>query len=141
MRLIRVALISALAGLVACESSTNIKFSQGIAGGGGGGGGTTHLEFTTQPSSGTAGSLVGAVQVSSVNSLGQTDTSFSGTISISLGSNPSSATLGGTTSIAASFGVATFSDLTVSAAGANYTLVASSSGFSNVTSASFSMTP
>ncbi len=140
MRMIRVALIGALAGLAACESSTNFKFSQGIAGGGGGGG-TTHLEFTTQPSSGTAGSLIGAVQVSSVNSLGQTDTSFSGTISIALGNNPSSATLGGTTSITASFGVATFSDLTVSAAGANYTLVASSSGFSNVTSASFSMTP
>lgn len=137
MRLIRVVLIGALAAAAGCESTTN--FGTGISGGGGGGG--THLEFTTQPSSGTAGSLIGAVQVSVVNPFGQTDTSFSGTVSVALGSNPTSAVLGGTTSIAASFGVATFSDLTVSTAGTGFTLVASASGFSNATSFSFNMTP
>jgi len=68
--------------------------------------------------------------------LGATDT-----IAIAIGANPSSGALGGTTSSAAVGGVATFDDLTIDAAGAGYTLVASAPGLTSTTSPAFTVTP
>ncbi|HTR22200.1 MAG TPA: hypothetical protein VMH88_15220 [Gemmatimonadales bacterium] len=137
MRVIHLVLIGALGAAAGCESSATTSFGRGISGGGGGG---TTLQFTIPPSSGTAGALIGAVQVSAINVFGATDTSFSGSVSIALGSGAGSAVLGGTTTVTASSGVATFNDLTVSTSG-TYTLVASASGFSNATSSSFTISP
>jgi len=138
MRGMRWLLIGVLFAASGCESGATTSFTRGISGGGGGGG--TTLQFTTQPGTTAAGNLLGAIQVSAVNSFGVTDTSFNGSVTVALSGGSASASLGGTPTVTASVGVATFNDLTVSAAG-TYTLVASSSGFSNATSASFTITP
>ena len=57
-----------------------------------------------------------------------TSTSPSVTISITSGSGTSGATLLGATTVSAVDGVATFSDLQINTAGADYTLTVSSSG-------------
>jgi hypothetical protein len=61
-------------------------------------------------------------------------------VSAALGSNPRSATLRGTTSVNPAGGVATFSDLSVSRAGLNYTLIFGSSGLHSDTSVGFDIT-
>src|SRR5262249_13674816 len=67
-----------------------------------------------------------------------TDTSH---VILALGNNPSGATLGGATDVAAVNGVATFSDLTIDNAGQGYTLVASDGSLIGVTSNSFNISP
>ena len=51
-------------------------------------------------------------------------TSFTGNVTITIGTNPASGTLGGTTTVAAVAGVATFIDLTIDNIGNGYTLLA-----------------
>jgi hypothetical protein len=65
------------------------------------------------------------------------------TVTIALGSNPGNATLGGTLTKDVVDGVVFFGDLTVSATGSGYTLVATTpaGGGGSVTSASFNVTP
>jgi hypothetical protein len=68
-------------------------------------------------------------------------TNFNGNVTIALGSNPGGATLSGTTTVAAQNGVATFSNFSLNKAGAGYTLVVSTPGATNATSAAFSVAP
>ncbi|HEX5632446.1 MAG TPA: Ig-like domain-containing protein, partial [Gemmatimonadales bacterium] len=99
------------------------------------------LVFLTQPSTVVAGSALSpAVQVEVQDGLGNRVTSSTAPITIVLGSNPGSATLGGTATVNAVAGVATFGTLSVSAAGTGYTLAASSAGLANATSAAFNVT-
>ena len=58
---------------------------------------------------------------------GVVDTAFNGSVTIRLSNNPSSGTLGGTLTVNAVNGVATFSGLTLNSAGNGYTIAASSS--------------
>jgi hypothetical protein len=78
-----------------------------------------------------------SVSVAAVDSTGSPDPTFSGAITVSLGSNPSGANLLGTRTIAATSGVATFSDLSIDKAGTGFTMVGSANGFAKVTSGSF----
>jgi hypothetical protein len=64
-------------------------------------------------------------------------TSSGATVSLAIGNNPSSGTLAGTTSRAASSGLATFPGLSINNAGTGYTLIASSSGLTSATSPAF----
>ena len=103
-------------------------------------GSAAKLVFTIPPSNGETGIALGTVQVTIEDSNNVPITSATNTITLAFGTNPTNATLGGTTSVAASGGVATFSNLTVSAAtGPNppYTLSASASAFTSVTSNTF----
>ena len=94
--------------------------------------------FTTQPASAQAGqAITPAVAVSIQDQYGNTNTSATNTVSIGFGANPGGATLGGTTSVAAVAGVATFTDLSVSAAATAYTLAASSGSLTSGTSSAF----
>src|SRR5207244_3195625 len=74
--------------------------------------------------------------------LGNTDVSFTGDVTVSLGTNPGGGFLGGTLTVGAVNGVASFGDLTVSSAGTGYTLVASGpvSGAKSATSTAFDLT-
>ncbi len=100
----------------------------------------TQLAFTVQPSNATAGSPISpAVQVTARDAAGNVATSFSGTITIALGANPSGGTLSGSTTVSAVNGVATFSDLRIIKAGTGYGLTAAASGLTRATSASFSV--
>ena len=99
------------------------------------------LEFTVQPNDGTAGSaLTPPVQATARDGFGNTASGFTGMTTVAIGANPGGGTLGGTTSRAASGGVATYGDLAISQGGNGYTLTASASGLSPATSAPFNVT-
>ncbi|MDC0309675.1 YCF48-related protein, partial [bacterium] len=100
----------------------------------------TDLALSTQPSNSSAGSPLASQPVVRVTDLEGnlvTSTSPSVTISITSGSGTSGATLLGTTTVNAVDGVATFSDLQINTAGADYTLTVSSSGLTSIVSSAF----
>src|SRR5205809_2325754 len=100
------------------------------------------LEFTTQPHSTMAGNVISPpVQVTAFDTLENVVASFTGDVTMALGTNPTGTTLGGTTTVPAANGVATFADLRISEVG-RYTLTASASasGLASATSALFDIT-
>ena len=98
------------------------------------------LAIATQPpSSVVAGAGFGLVV--DADSSGQLDPSFNGTVTVSLGNAPAGATLGGTLSVTASDGVATFTGLTLDTAASGYTLTISSSGLTSINSNAFTVAP
>ncbi|HEV8400704.1 MAG TPA: PKD domain-containing protein, partial [Gemmatimonadales bacterium] len=120
-------------GGVRDTASTSVTVSQAST--------ATHLAFTVQPSTTTAGSTISpAVVVAAQDGGGSTDASFSGTISIALGANLSGGLLAGTRSVSAVNGVATFSNLSIDRAGSGYTLQATATGLTGAASAPFNIT-
>ncbi|MHB8574066.1 MAG: hypothetical protein ACYDCQ_01920 [Dehalococcoidia bacterium] len=97
---------------------------------------TDTLTFTTQPGKGNFGKPLPVQPVVTAMNGVSTDTSFNGlvTLTIKAGTGPAGATLTNFTATASS-GVATFSGLTVSAAGLTYVLTASAAGAASVDSA------
>src|SRR5439155_782038 len=81
-----------------------------------------------------------AVRVTARDGSGNTGTSYTGLITVAIGANPGGGTLSGTTSVNAVSGVATFSTLSINNAGNGYTLLASATGLTGTTSASFNIT-
>src|SRR5437667_204085 len=81
-----------------------------------------------------------AVRVAALDDAGNVVTGFSGRIMVGVGACPGGGTLAGTTSVNAVSGVATFSTLSINNPGNGYTLVASASGLTGTTSASFNIT-
>ena len=98
------------------------------------------LSFFAQPGTANVGQTLSLVQVVASDSLGNVDTTFTGVIRVSLGSNSTGAGLHGTTAVRASNGIATFSNLAVDEPG-TYTLRASANGAAAVTSGTFTVTP
>src|SRR5437762_227712 len=102
----------------------------------------TQLAFGTEPGTTVANrQITPAVKVRALDAFGNVATGFTGAVAVALGSNPGSATLSGTTPVAAVGGVATFVDLSVNKTGTGYTLTASASGFTPGTSTAFDITP
>jgi hypothetical protein len=102
------------------------------------GGPATHLVFTVQPSTSSAGAaFVPAVEVSARDPFGNLDPFFLGNVTIAIATNPAAGTLSGTTIVAPGSGVAAFANLSIDKAGAGYTLVASAAGLTGATSAAF----
>ena len=102
----------------------------------------TKLAFTTQPSNATAGALISpAVVVTVEDSLGNTVTSATNTINLSFNTNPGGSSLGGTTSVNAVNGVATFPNLNLNKVGSSYALQATSGTLTAATSSTFNITP
>src|SRR5882672_7851878 len=88
----------------------------GISGGNGGNGSNTApvLGFFVQPNSANVGQVISpAVQVVVRDSLGGIDSSFTGSITISLASNSTGAALSGTTVARPVNGIASFSNLAI----------------------------
>src|SRR5207244_7072940 len=105
-------------------------------------GAATQLVFGTQPGTTVADRLIApAVRVRALDAFGNLATGFSGSVAVALGVNPGGATLGGTTPVAAVSGVSTFFDLSLNKTGTGYTLTASASGFTTITSTAFDITP
>jgi hypothetical protein len=103
-----------------------------------------HLLFLRQPSDTTVGQPIGpAVRVAVVDRFGNVVTSDSSdTVTLSLGNNPGGGTLSGTVTMTVVNGVATFSDLSIDAAGSGYTLHASAGGsLADADSDPFNVTP
>ena len=91
----------------------------------------TTLSFSTQPAGSVSGSaLTSQPVVSATDSSGNTDTDFTGTITLT---EASAGTLSGTTSLAATAGVAAFSAVTYSATAdqQSFTLTAASDGLTS----------
>src|SRR5439155_100880 len=100
----------------------------------------THVAFTTQPQTTQAGQTMPAVRVSALDDAGNGVTGFTGLITVAFGGNPGGGTLAGTPTGRSVDGVATFSTLSINNAGNGYTLLASASGLTGTTSASFNIT-
>jgi hypothetical protein len=99
----------------------------------------TQVAFTVQPSRTMAGSAITpSVQVAIEDQNGNVVTSSSAPVTLAL--NPGSVALGGTTTVNAVNGVATFTGLTITKAGTGYTLVATSGSLTSATSAPFAVT-
>src|SRR5205823_850762 len=116
-------------------SGTSAAFDVGAAA-------ADRLVFTVQPVSTTAGAAIApAVQVTAQDGLGNTVPSFTGSVTVTLGNNPVAGTLTGTTTVAATNGVASFASLSIDRAGSGYTLTAAATGVTTGSSAAFSITP
>src|SRR5439155_1469308 len=102
----------------------------------------TQLAFTVQPSNTVAGAAISpAVQVTALDPAGNPVPSFTGSVTVALGSNPGGSTLSGTTTVAAVNGVATFVDLSLNKTGTGYTPTVPSTALSRSTSTPFDITP
>ncbi len=95
------------------------------------------LVVTTGPVNGVAGTPLTAVVISAEDNNGNVASTFTGPVTVAFGTNTPGATLSGTTTVNAVAGVATFSTLTVNKNGTAYTLVASSTGLTSVTTSAF----
>ena len=99
------------------------------------------LVFTMQPTSATAGVAIDpVVAVSIEDASGNTLTSATNTVTVSIGANANGASVTGTTTVAAVHGVATFLNLRILKAGTGYTLKAASPEIT-ATSTPFDITP
>ena len=96
----------------------------------------TQLVIASEPpATVSAGSGFG-LSVAVEDAQGNVVTGFSGNVTATLASNPGGSVLGGTTTVAVSNGVATFSNLVLNRIGSGYALQLSSSGFSSQTTSS-----
>lgn len=101
-------------------------------------GAATALAFTVPPVNITAGASFGpALQVVARDALNNVATGFTGNITLAIGINPAAGVLAGTTSVAATNGVATFPSVSIAKAASGYTLTASAAGLTLATSAAF----
>jgi hypothetical protein len=102
-----------------------------------------HFVFTGQPT--TTLPLVAMqppVRVAAVDALGNTVTSFTGSVTIAIGHNGgllTPGTLSGTKTVTAVNGVATFSDLSIDQPGNGYTLVVAGAGVTGAESPAFNI--
>jgi hypothetical protein len=98
--------------------------------------------FTVEPGNTRANTdIAPAVAVTARDVYGNTATSFTGGVTIAIGTNPAAGTLTGTTTVAAANGVASFAGLRINTVGTGYTLTASATGVSGATSTAFNITP
>jgi len=97
--------------------------------------------ITQQPSaSQVAGSMIAPAVVAELHDADNGRvTGFNGSATVAIGTNSGSATLGGTATVTAVNGVATFSGLTVNKAGVGYTLAVNSTGAGAGTTTPFSV--
>jgi hypothetical protein len=99
------------------------------------------LTFTAQPSTTWKTQLITpAVQVAVEDAFANAVPSATNAITIAIGTNPSGGTLGGTTTLNAANGVATFTNLGIDRPGSGYTLVASAPGLTGAATAPFTIT-
>ena len=101
----------------------------------------TKLVFSTQPGDGVAGSPLSTQPVvQAVDDDGNVDPNFNGAVTLIINNNPGGGTLGGTTTVNAVNGVATFTDISVSQPGVGYTLDANGGELTGATSDPFNVT-
>jgi hypothetical protein len=124
--------ITASVGSTAVSSMPTVQFVAGAP---------TQLVFQTEPANVAAGSReTSPVQVAIEDAHGNT-VPTSASIAVALVNPPAGATLGGTPTVMAASGVATFADLTITTAGTGYTLRATSDQLPAVISTPFNVLP
>lgn len=101
----------------------------------------TQLTINAQPQSATVGQAITTPLVVNVaDANGAVVAGDGSTVTVSIASGPAGGTLGGTTSVAAQGGQATFGDLTFSTVG-TYTLTASDGSLTSVTTSPITVSP
>lgn len=100
------------------------------------------LIFLSQPTSALEGANIGTFQVAVSDDFNNVITNSTANIVLNIQNDPSSgsASLSGSYSASAVNGIVTFNDLSINLAGSGYTLRATSSGLTNVTSNGFNIT-
>ena len=101
----------------------------------------TRLVLATPPPSELAAGAGFDVVVDADTDEGQIDTTFNSMVTVALAGGPSGSSLGGTVTVTANEGVATFSGLTLDTAGTGYTLQVSSGNLIGVASSSIQVDP
>jgi hypothetical protein len=101
----------------------------------------TQLVVTTQPPRSVLVGFEFGLVVSAEDPFGNVDPTFSGVAAVGLSNNAAGATVGGTLTVVAQSGVATFSDLTLDRARMGYTLEISGGGLAAATTDPFDVTP
>ena len=102
----------------------------------------TQLAFVAQPTDAVAGvNISPAITVEARDANGTIVPTFTSSVTLAFNTDPSAgvATLGGTLSVNAVSGIATFSDINVDRAFTSYDLSAASTGLTSATSASFNI--
>lgn len=100
----------------------------------------TRLVFSVQPQSTPEDAAIPAVRITALDASGNVVAAYHGNVTVSIGANPSGGTLTGTRTVAAANGVANFANLRIDKPGRGYTLVATATGLTSVTSAGFDVT-
>jgi subtilase family serine protease len=104
-------------------------------------GAATRLVFTTQPGGGTAGTFWNNQPVAAIqDAYGNTVTSDTSEVTLTLGTNPGGGILSGTATATAVAGVATFTGLSINQAGLGYTLIANDGALAGAISRAFNIT-
>jgi len=102
----------------------------------------SHLVFQVQPSDAAAKSIIRPpIQVAIQDSNNYVVATTNAPVTVAIGGNPSNGHLGGTLTVAAVAGVATFPDLTIDTDGDGYALNASADSLNTITSANFNIRP
>jgi len=123
--------LSATSGTLTGATSSPFTISVGAA---------ARLAFTVQPGATIAGVAIAPAPLVTVqDSVGNTVTASTASITVAIGTNPSSGTLSGTTIVSAVGGTASFSTLSIDKAGAGYTLTAAASGLTGATSSALTV--
>ncbi len=103
-------------------------------------GSAARLMVGAVPSSVDAGLVISpSITVTATDSTGNTVTSFTGAVTVAIGTNPGGGTLSGTLTRTAVAGVATFDDLSINRNGVGYTLAASATGLAAGASVPFTV--
>lgn len=102
----------------------------------------THLTFESQPSASVVSTQpLGNVRVTVLSAAGQVVTGTGYRVTMSLSASDAAAQLAGTTTVETTTGVATFPDLAIARAGADFRLVASVTGLESAESRPFVIIP
>ncbi|HZN91382.1 MAG TPA: invasin domain 3-containing protein, partial [Myxococcales bacterium] len=120
--------LGATAASLTAASSATFSISPGAP---------SRLAFTVQPVNSTAGQLF-TVEVTVRDALGNTSPTPNQTVVLSLASGPT-ATLGGTTTLTTTAGVASFTDLHIDTIGSGYSIGATAAGLTSATSNAFNI--
>jgi hypothetical protein len=104
-------------------------------------GAATGLVVTTEPPLSIGAGLEFAVTVDAVDDYGNLDPTFVETVAVALSTGPAGSTLGGTTSLSATGGRATFPDLWLDTTGEGYSLAASATGVDPAVTRTFEVVP
>jgi hypothetical protein len=125
--------LTAADGSLASATSSSFNITPGTA---------TQLVISVQPSNTTAGASISpAVTVLVEDSQGNAVTTDTSTVTLAIGVNAGGGTLGGTVTVNAISGIASFTNLSINKVGNGYTLTCSDAGLAGATSNTFNITP
>jgi hypothetical protein len=124
--------LSATDGSLTSATSSAFNIAAGAA---------NKLVFAQQPTSAVAGASIAPAVTVQIQDAGGNLTASTANVTVAIATNAGGGTLSGTLTVAASGGVATFSNLSVNKTGTGYTLSAAGTSLTGATSSAFNISP